>query len=286
MGPEPTVRVEPADPDATQATAAPVPAERAAPPLPPYQDSAERPLFAESDRRPPDVARGSSAWLYGDAATGTLDPVLDGAGPRRRAAGGWTWGRVAAVAAVLVVLAAMVTAFELGRGDRRVARAAAPETPSSSARPSAPIKPVAVSDFDPDGNPSSENPDEVPLATDGDPSTGWTTLTYTRAALGGLKPGVGLLVDLGADRSVRAVDLRLGGRPTDLTLYAAPAGASAAPEQVQGLRSVDRVKGAGGSVTLRPQNALRTRYLVVWLTSLPPVGGGYRGEIDELTVRG
>jgi hypothetical protein len=30
---------------------------------------------------------------------------------------------------------------------------------------------------------------------------------------------------------------------------------------------------------------VRTRFLVVWLTKLPAVTGGYRGEIAEVTVR-
>ena len=28
-----------------------------------------------------------------------------------------------------------------------------------------------------------------------------------------------------------------------------------------------------------------TRYLLVWLTKLPPADGGFRGEITEITVR-
>ena len=29
----------------------------------------------------------------------------------------------------------------------------------------------------------------------------------------------------------------------------------------------------------------RTRFVLVWLTRLPPVSGGYRGEIADVTVR-
>lgn len=264
------------DPDATQAAL----------PLPNFVDSPERPLFATTDRRTPEQARGSSDWLYRDpAATGTLDPVLDPvpSGGRRTARG---VRRVAAVSAALLVVVAMVVAFEMGRGGGGGTPDRPASGPSTKAATDIPLRAVAVSDFDPEGHPSTENPQEVPLATDGKPSTGWTTLTYTRPDLGGLKSGVGLRVDLGRDRTVGSVDLLLGGSPTDLMLYAAPQGESTAPTDLKGLRRVAQVRGAGRTVTLRPTSAVKTRYLVVWLTSLPPAGGGYRGEIDELTVRG
>lgn len=271
----PTAATVTDDPDATQAAL----------PSADFVDSPERPLFAATDRRPPDRMRGSSAWLYGEAATtGTLDPVVDRPVGRRRRAGGAR--RIAAVSAVVLVVVAMVVAFEIGReggGDTGRHPAAGPTTKAAA---DAPLKAVAVDDFDPEGHPSTENPDEVPRATDGNPGTGWTTLTYTRPDLGGLKSGVGLRVDLGRDRTVDSVDLLLKGSPTDLALYAAPRGESTAPRALDGLRRVARVRGAGRKVTLRPSAPVKTRYLIVWLTSLPPVGGGYRGEIDELTVRG
>lgn len=263
------------DPDATQAAL----------PLADFADSPDRPLFASTERRAPDRARGSSAWLYGDVtATGTLDPVLDAPARRGRTPVGVR--RIAALAAVVLLVVAMVVAFEMGRhGSTRTAHRP-PAGPATKAAPHTPLKLAAVKDFDPQGHPSTENPDEVTRATDGDPATGWTTLTYTRPNLGGLKSGVGLRLDLGRDRSVGSVDLLLRGSPTDLALYAAPAGESTAPSDISGLRRVAQARGAGRKVTLRPSSPVTTRYLVVWLTSLPPVGGGYRGEIDEMTVRG
>ena len=55
-------------------------------------------------------------------------------------------------------------------------------------------------DFDPAsaGGDNSENSAEVPLAFDGKTATAWHTSTYlNKAKLGGLKPGVGIMVDLG-----------------------------------------------------------------------------------------
>jgi hypothetical protein len=154
------------------------------------------------------------------------------------------------------------------------------------------LQPVSVRDFDPEGKgpkgrpAPDENPDEVPLATDGNPATGWHTLTYTSAALGGLKSGVGLLVDLGADRTIGSVDLTVSGTPTTFALYAAPAGVSNPPTGVTGLRRIGGLRADESTNTVRLDQPVRTRFLVVWLTELPKQGHGYRGQIDELAIRG
>ena len=73
----------------------------------------------------------------------------------------------------------------------------------------------------PPGN-GTENPAQVKLAWDGNPTTAWHTVTYFRRPdLGGLKPGVGLLVDLGSPQTVGAVRLRLVGHGTSVQLRAA-----------------------------------------------------------------
>ncbi len=42
--------------------------------------------------------------------------------------------------------------------------------------------------------------------------------------------------------------------------------------------------GAPENTTIRLDD-VRTRYLLVWLTRLPPVPGGFRGEITNISVR-
>ena len=42
----------------------------------------------------------------------------------------------------------------------------------------------------------------------------------------------------------------------------------------------------GGSVDLTPPTPATGQYVVVWLTHLPAVAGGYRGTIAEVVVRG
>jgi putative peptidoglycan lipid II flippase len=192
------------------------------------------------------------------------------------------------------VAGAALLAFELGRSDFGSDPSAPGRSQSSAGTtPVGPLQIAAVSDFDPVqvpgdqlGGNGEENPDEVPLATDGDPSTAWTTLTYDSALLGNLKPGVGLLVDLGEVRTVAAVDLTLLGSGTDVELRAAPETQASPPQVVGGLRVVAAASDAGTQVTLTPQSPVSTRFLLVYLTKLPPYEKLYKGGIGELKVDG
>jgi putative peptidoglycan lipid II flippase len=202
------------------------------------------------------------------------------------------WGRALLWVALAVLIAgAALLAFEVGRhnfgSDPSVhgnSQSAAGTTTSVGR-----LQIAAMTDFDPvtDGGSGDENSDEVQLATDGDPSTAWTTLTYDSPQLGNLKPGVGLLVDLGEARTVTAVDLTLIGTGTDLELRAAAQGVTSPPPRAGGLHVVASANDAGTQVSLEPQDPVTTRYLLVYLTKLPPGGtGGYQGGIAELKVAG
>jgi hypothetical protein len=203
------------------------------------------------------------------------------------------WGRALLwVALAVLVAGAALLAFELGRhnfGSDPAVSGTSQSAPGATTS-AGPLQIAAVSDFDPisDGGNGGENADEVSLATDGDPSTAWTTMQYFRSpALGNLKPGVGLLIDLGEASTVTAVDLTLVGDDTDLQLRAAPSSATTPPQVAGDLHRVASASHAGTQVTLKPQHPLTTRFLLVYLTKLPPDGpGAYRGGIAELKVDG
>ncbi len=154
-----------------------------------------------------------------------------------------------------------------------------------------PIAIRGVDDFDPraDGGSGAENPKQVKAAIDGDPKTEWRTERYRAlASFGGLKPGVGLVLDLGKAVPVRAVTVTLGGDGTALDIRVPSQDAQDAPMKSESQwRTVASVKGAAGgkAVTLELQAPQTTRFLLVYLTSLPAVGGGYyRGAVAEVTV--
>lgn len=151
-----------------------------------------------------------------------------------------------------------------------------------------------VDDFDPktDGGSGAENSGQAKLAVDGDPSTAWRTERYRKlAALGGLKPGVGLVVDLGSVRLPTRVEVLLSGEPTTVELRVPTEPGK--PDEDAPTKSANqwtRVAGAAdaaGKVTLDLPEGRRTRYLLVYLTSLAPLGDGYfRSGIAEVSVVG
>jgi len=200
---------------------------------------------------------------------------------------GKSWLRLAGiVAAGLLLVFAVIVAFNLGRGSSGPETASDdPSSGPSQNQPGGPVQIAGVTDFDPQADPPEENPDLARLAFDGDPSTAWETMTYKgNPELGGLKDGVGLVVDLGDPVNVSEVNLTLVGSPTAVQILAADE-ESGTPTSADGLTAVASEKSAGPTVTMALEDSVTTRYLVVWLTSLPAVSGGFQGQIAEIVVR-
>jgi serine/threonine kinase PknH len=279
----------------------------AAPPPPALEPPPERPLFAPDPadggpprrpRNPPPngVVNAGGFWPWEGAGTGPgtgsgVLPAYVEDEPEDERRPGTTWLRLAAVvAACLLVLIASVIAFNLGRG--RTPLGAVPEeqqttsgrSPSSSPTASAgPIRGVTATDFDPQGDPPEENPEEAPLAVDGDPSTAWTTSRYNEnLGPAGLKTGVGLVLDLGASHQVTQVGLTTVGTPTGVRIFVLPE----PPSSLAGKAPAGGTTVAGTSGTVRLASPATGRYVVVWLTSLPAVPDGFRGAIAEVVVDG
>ena len=136
--------------------------------------------------------------------------------------------------------------------------------------------------FDPGGDDGAENPGDLPNLVDEVPETTWRTEGYATEAFGGLKDGVGFLVDLGS--TTRVVEARLVTTTPgiDVELRAA----RDEPRQPDDADVVARVSDVGETAALLPEEPLEARYLVVWVTGrLQDDGGGrYRAEFSELSV--
>jgi hypothetical protein len=211
-------------------------------------------------------------------------PATEDDGDRRRGRG-WLWvGLVALIAALAA--AAFFAGLYSGGG-----REPAADTPGGGNAPADnPVRPVSVSSataFDPFGE-SGENNEEAQLAIDGDPETAWTTLSYQGDPdFGGLKPGLGLVLDLGRTSDVSRVTVDLGGSGTDLQLRAAPRSAATAPGRPGDFSTLARADDASGQTVLAPARPVSSRFLLVWLTRLPPESGGtFRGFVHEISVEG
>lgn len=149
--------------------------------------------------------------------------------------------------------------------------------------------PIArADDFDPEGTDKVENPQDAKLTIDGNTRTGWRTSSYFgNPRLGGLKDGVGIVVDLGGPREVDSVRVRLRGRSTSFALYASVPEVDRTPKTLASLRRIAVVSNSGSDSTVTLPAGVVTRHIVVWLTNLPEVSAGtFRGEITEISIRG
>lgn len=259
------------------------------PPPPPFEETPDRPLFADHDRRVPATAStvapgapGSPTWPFDEEDGPSAGGAPGDAGPRRGR-------RTALIVAGLVLLAAvMYGAFLLGQDDGTPSASADPTptlTPSPAPVTGTPVKVVKATDFDPEGDPPAENPNQAKLAIDGDPATGWQTEKYRTAPLGGLKSGVGLLLDLGTQQTISSIDLVITGVPTGFEVYVTPPGVDDAPAELADARRVTGLTAEVTNPVMRLEPAVQTRFVLIWLTKVPPVSGGFRGEVNEVMVR-
>ncbi|MCZ9343326.1 serine/threonine protein kinase, partial [Streptomyces sp. TRM76130] len=143
-------------------------------------------------------------------------------------------------------------------------------------------KPIAISDardFDPFSSDQSEKPSEIPNVYDDDLSTYWETDYYLSSDFGNLKSGVGVVLDLGEAQRVGKVTVTFVGS-TSVELRSASPDADSEPTSFDAYSKV--AGGKGTTVELKPDEALESRYLLVWLTDLPLQSDGqWRGRLAD-----
>jgi hypothetical protein len=276
------------------------------PPPPAFEPQPERPLFAPDPkdgqpvRRPraapvPHGAGPGGFWPWENTGPGTgtgsgvLPAVVDEEQDDRRPPGTSMLRLAGIIAACLLVLLAVVVAFNLGRGktplgNAKDATTQGPTTHTSSPTTSpTPITGVTARDFDPQGTDGGENPEEAHFAVDGNPATAWQTSRYDQQfGPTGLKTGVGLVLDLHASHAISEVDLTTVGSPTTISIYVSPTN----PTDLQGLQVAGKTEIAGAKGTVSMAEPVAGRYVVVWLTQLPAVPNGFRGAIAGVVVKG
>jgi hypothetical protein len=277
------------------------------PPPPAFEPPPERPLFAPDPdpgqpvRRPraaPVTQGGANGfWPWESTGPGTttgsgvLPAFVDEEDDDDRRPPGTSMLRLAGIiAACLLVLVAVVIAFNLGRGKTPLGTAKDDTTPSPTHSTSASngttptvINGVTARAFDPQGTDGSENADEAPRAVDGNPATFWQTSRYDQQfGPAGLKTGVGLVLDLHRSHQVSEVDLTTVGSPTGVSIYVTPTD----PQTLQGLQVAGSTDISGNKATVSFDKPATGRYVVVWLTELPAVPGGFRGEVAGVVVKG
>jgi len=198
---------------------------------------------------------------------------------------------------LLVVLAAFVSYF-VGRESAPIADNGPPGG-SASAQGGTELKKLPVSEItslDPvaSGGDGEENNDEIHNAVDGDPKTQWVTNWYGSPEFGNLKPGVGMIVDLGKPQEVSDILIRFGAEPTTYQIFTAPSDATEAADQAPGTTNDWIAQGEPeqtnkADTSYRLTTPVTTRFVLLWLKELPPeigVSGHWRGYVNELTLKG
>ncbi|WP_149547916.1 protein kinase family protein [Streptomyces marokkonensis] len=145
---------------------------------------------------------------------------------------------------------------------------------------SKPIGIQSAKDFDPFGSDGSEKPGDVGKVYDSTPGSYWQTDYYLSTDFGRLKPGVGVILDLGKVQQVGKVTVSFVG---DTSVELRAASGETQPASFDGYSKV--AEGSGSTVTLKPQKSVESRYLLVWLTELPQTSdGNFRGRVVDVKV--
>jgi eukaryotic-like serine/threonine-protein kinase len=245
------------------------------------------------------------ARLVNQGAEGYEEPgpigfdVTETVDPRRRSGGKLVLG----VAVLLVIAAAGVV---IGTKVFKSTGAETPGQPTSSgsspsAAPVASGEPLALRAdqlrvVDPPKGDRTELAG-VAKTIDGNESTGWQSQHYKQAAFGGLKPGMGILINLGQPTAVSAVKVTLNAAGASAALLTGPndPGNTSAGDELIGQWAAPGSKfhAIGQPVTDHPgtnlvfpvDDKVKVQILIVWISKLPPDGDKqFQVGIREITV--
>jgi serine/threonine-protein kinase len=172
-----------------------------------------------------------------------------------------SWPLIAALIAILAI-AAIIAGLLKFRGG------ATPATATGR-----PVALSGVASYDPFGDNHTEHSEQVPLATDGNPATFWTTENYNSFT----KPGVGIVLDAGGPVVVTSIRVR-----TDTPGFT---GEIRAGNNLTGpFTAVSGSGTVGGVTTFEVHSSAPMEYYVIWITKLPP--GGSVAHINEVRAFG
>ncbi|WP_404351068.1 protein kinase family protein [Phycicoccus jejuensis] len=142
-----------------------------------------------------------------------------------------------------------------------------------------PLAILKVEAYDPEGD-GSENDNLTPKTYDGDTSTGWFSENYRTDAFGGLKKGLGLVVDLGPNKKPQNVELVVP-QDVDLEVYVGPDATR------DGATKIGEKTDAKGTLEFPVPEKVSGQYIIVWYTGLhADADGKRRAWLDEVVVTG
>lgn len=231
----------------------------------------------------------------------TVDHAGAGAPPPRRSAprrrreptGHERRARVLAWSMVVVPLVALAIVGIMIAGERSQEPKTKPD-----ARAAGPEREIAVSsvvsmDPEPEGD-GSEHADDTPNVIDGDTTTSWQTEGYDTETFAGLKPGVGLVLQLAEPADVRDVQVFTRLPNWKVQVYAA---ATPMPKlsdwtpvsDVESVRNAGKIPVDMRKLRLDGMEDGRAGVLLLWITGLSldvDDASKFRARMSEVLVHG
>jgi serine/threonine-protein kinase len=157
---------------------------------------------------------------------------------------------------------------------------------SSSLAPSgAPVEISGTESFDPSPGDGEEHDEELKLAIDGNPETGWSTETYdadtTEASVG--KPGVGLVVSAPEPVAGRTLRVRSEVGGWNMDVY----GSESGPPTSLGAwgKPIGRVENMNTDQEVLLDATRESQYYLIWITKLAETDTGYGVQINEVGLK-
>jgi hypothetical protein len=269
-------------------------AEVTPPDLPPALAELTAPTaaFRPSADRGPRPNRPTSPYPAGVPA-----PRSRGGVPYRRPPVERASPRAAILSAAVVLVLAVAGVAGWALSHRGSPATAAPPThgASSSSAPSAAasvvLTPVGANSFDALGNDGgNEDGPAAKYAIDNDRSTFWHTDYYLgSAAFGNLKKGTGLILDMGKQVRLSQVVVEFGASCCAAVEIEIGNNDTPVPSTLSTFTEVASSTSAHGSTTFTVSSSTTGRYVLIWITHLPPLAGTgdkYEAQIYNVVVHG
>lgn len=167
---------------------------------------------------------------------------------------------ISAIAAGLILVWLLFGGSEAGRELLGVFDDGSQEEATAS-----PVAAAGVGVFDPDPGDGTENDELAPLAVDGDPATMWHTETYDTRDLGGLKDGVGLVIELNSSVDIDRLVVLTDDAGWSADIYVADGAENTLEDWGDPAATVSEARGKETTVELDGANG---DHLLIWVTDL------------------
>ncbi|MCW2896907.1 MAG: serine/threonine protein kinase, partial [Actinomycetia bacterium] len=205
------------------------------------------------------------------------------------------------VVLVLVVAAVLVWAvgFRKSTSPTAAGGGSQPSTSASAAAGGTVLTPASDSTFNIYGSPpgNTENQATAPAAIDNSLSTAWSTSYYfNKPNFGGLKPGTGLLIDMGKEVRLSQVEVLFNSKGSTTASIYLGNNPAMSRTSLSNFTLVSPSASATGDHNFPVSSQATGRYVLVWLTSLPPLSKAppgapagntyFEGQVFNVVVHG